>query len=387
MPPDRIRDEYGRFVAARCDYCDEGASSLQQYWNMNTGLYQNACTDCEAMQIFCDSCGDSTLNGLHIVEENLCQACFRAAQLEDDDTEEQCGEIHGYSYKPSARFHATDGEIIGRRGVVRYNDGVRLVPVPTFGIELETECVGVSNRTLAQLWGECSNEEEDFYLKYDGSLNDGIEVVTHPRTLSSWREFCKDDFAETLYAMSQEGARAWNTTTAGLHVHVGRNAFQSTAHLARFGLLINRNRGDAVRFAQRTSSYAMFSSVGRRYSETISKAKDWYLAGHFDAVNMGGNDGTTVEVRIFKPSLAVARILAAIEFVAAGVEYTRDMTSGETMHGSLTFSRFATYLANNGYECARLANEGQRFSVSNSLEISKSKFGAQTAREDYYTCA
>lgn len=340
-----------------------------------------ACAECDANSIFVE------LNYDEDSDLVFCDSCMRDRN--------RC--IHDYSYKPQAIFHTTSGEVIGGRGVVRYNPSLKLEQVPTFGIELETECGDNSARGMAEKWKGLSDGEESFYLKHDGSLDNGIEVVTHPRTLSSWREFCEGSFAETLYTMARAGARSWNTDTAGLHVHVGKNAFTTRAHLARFALLINRNRFESIRFACRESSYANYErGQNIRYyegnrevigSRLIAKAKGVMYSDHFDAVNMSGNDCSTIEVRIFKPSLAVGRILAVIEFVAAGVEYTRTMTSGDVMNGALAFSRFATYMSVNGYQCATLANEGQRFTVSNSLSKSISKFSIKTEREDISVCA
>jgi hypothetical protein len=384
---------------ALCHFCHNTVlqNDMDECYQVTGFGYYQACESCVENSPTCEDCGNQSLNGIDIdfyqdEQVFLCESCLHTRRECEDYPYSR--NIHGYSFKPDANFHTTDGEIVGARGVVRrYADSLKLEIVPTFGIELETECVGNSS-FLADEWRGRSDDENDFYLKHDGSLNDGIEVVTHPRTLSSWREFAQEDFATTLYDMASLGARSWNTDTAGLHVHVGRNAFKSTAHLARFGLLINRNMIDAQRFAQRSSSYAHFEQgyetnpySGRRESRVIAKAKNNFMAGHFDAVNMCGNDGSTVEIRIFKPSLAIARVLAAIEFVAAGVEYTRNMTSGEVLNGALTFSRFTTYLSNEGYECARLANEGQRFAVSRTLERSMSKFADRTAREGVTVCA
>lgn len=326
-----------------------------------------SCSECERTRYFV---GD--IEWCQALDSYTCGNCYRSDEdLDDSYDERNDSGIHGYAFKPSPEFHFMSDESRS---------------VPTFGIELETECVGASPHELANGWLNRSDSEGDFYLKFDGSLDNGIEVVSHPRSLASWREFCAVDFAVTLYEMARMGARAWNVDTTGLHVHVGRAAFDSPTHLARFGLLLNRNRQDAKRFAQRDSSYANFDindqDATGQYSTTIYKAKNPYASSHFDAVNMSGNDGSTIEV----PSLAIGRVLAAIEFVAGAVEYTRTLTAQSAVNGGLRYERFAAYLQNEGYTCASLANEGHRFAVAPTLDASKSAFSALRDREDVTSC-
>lgn len=332
-------------------------------------LNYNFCNPCVNNENFnlCSECGaTSLLSEVSYYDERdeyLCSGCAN-----------DCVIIHDYSYKPDPIFHVRAGE--------------SRLSVPMFGIELETECDtsrGEMNE-IARVWDSESDGERDYYLKFDGSLQYGIEVVTHPRSLASWRDYCDQEFATILAGMSRRGVRAWSTSTAGLHVHVGQSAFKDTSHLARFALLFNRNEEDAVKFANRRSSYASFTR-GLDYSGksiTLTKVKEPYEADHSDAVNLYGNRGVTVEVRIFRPSLAVARVLASIEMVAAAVEYTRSLDSHDVMKGALKWHRFAHFL-DQGYPCASAANDGQRFAVATTLAASLC--GPLASREDAVSCA
>ena len=355
---------------ARCHNC--GLTRAVELLHAR-GAWSDAlfCNDCLEEESSCCSCGGSSFYvGGEWNEDDgdwYCEDCARPYGNDDEP------DIHYYSYKPRAHFHEADSEPSSR--------SADLVPF-YFGIELETEC-RESSRETAELWKGFDPDEEDFYLKEDSSLYNGIEVVSHPRTLDSWHEYCASEFASILAAMARNGARSWTADNCGLHVHVSNSAFDSPSHLARFALLINRNRMDSQRFANRESSYANFDQMGatmRKVSDPGGEAR------HMDAVNLYGNDGETVEVRIFKPSLAVARVLASIEFVAAGVEYTRTMTSADIMKGSLRFTRFARFMSDNGYECATMANEGQRFTVASTLEESLNA-RVRANREGVSVCA
>ena len=85
--------------------------------------------------------------------------------------------IHDYYYKPAPIF---------------YGDGPRF-----FGVELEIDGGGESREKARSLLEVCNREGDYCYIKHDGSLEDGLEVVTHPMDLASqlqrmpWGELCR----------------------------------------------------------------------------------------------------------------------------------------------------------------------------------------------------
>jgi hypothetical protein len=193
-------------------------------------------------------------------------------------------------------------------------------------------------------------------MKDDGSLSDGFEVVTHPHTLTEYQSNFNWEFIPKL---KREGYRSWNTDTCGLHVHVSRTAFgeglvpwnspnrdqlilKKQAHELRFMKLIYDNQRQVERIAGRSGNhYATFGDKGR----LVHKLKFGTQSdGRYSAINTA-ND-STLEVRVFKGSLRKERVLSALEFVAASVEYTRDLKV-TSRNQALSWLRFTAYVSDN----------------------------------------
>lgn len=301
-----------------CDHC----SSYYHY--DYSGWFDGVryCSNCIDNNVFdCGECGTTIWDG----GDHDC--------TEDSDDSSL---IHSYSYRPSPFFF----------GEGQYH----------FGFELEVESRGNGRNlgaTIAQnaLGGHA-------YLKDDGSLNDGFEIVTHPHTLENYH---KDFNWDVLNKLQSEGYRSWNTRTCGLHVHVSRTAFgdgRSTwhytdsmrsqiilkrqAHELRFMKLVYDNQRQVERIAGRSGNqYATFSDKGN----LIHKVKTGYQSsGRYSAINTDNDD--TIEVRVFKGSLRKERVLSAIEFVHAAVEYTRDIKV-TSKNLALSWLKFTGYVSAN----------------------------------------
>lgn len=253
------------------------------------------------------------------------------------------GLIHDYSYKPRPYFFGK-------------NDKERLY----FGFELEVESVQGDRQNSAEVVQNALGERA--YLKNDGSLNNGFEIVTHPHSLDEYRK----NFAwESFTKFRKLGLRSWDTSTCGLHVHVSRDAFgipydnrtnntrehinSRQTHEIKFIKLIYDNQRQISRLAGRSSDeYANFSDRGN----IVRKVKyDDARGGRHAAVNTFNE--STLEVRVFKGSLIPERVLSAIEFVHAAVEYTRDLnvmssriktSNGKIKSGALSWLAFCSYI-------------------------------------------
>lgn len=106
--------------------------------------------------------------------------------------------------------------------------------------------------------------------------------------------------------------------------------------------LIYDNQRQVERIAGRSSAhYANFSDKGN----LVRKVKDGYQNnGRMSAVNTENSE--TIEVRVFKGSLRKERVLSAIEFVHASVEYTRDIKV-TSKNLALSWMNFTGYVGNN----------------------------------------
>ena len=271
-------------------------------------------------------CGDCN-EGYHA---NRGHDCYY--ENEDDDYSNSF--IHNYSYKPAPEFF----------GNARY----------FMGFELEVECGPRANKfeSAEQLQSKLGARA---YLKEDGSLDNGYEVVTHPHTLESYNREFDWTFLEWL---KKQGLRSWNTSSCGLHVHVSRTAFdpidsvrlsysrserilKRQAHELRFTKLIYDNQRQVERIAGRSSHFSSFSDKGN----LIHKIKHGNQEdGRYSAVNTENH--ATLEVRVFKGSLRPERVRSALEFVHAAVEYTRDMkVAGK--NNCFAWSKFVAFVVTN----------------------------------------
>ncbi|MGV9678836.1 hypothetical protein ACWDSJ_26430 [Nocardia sp. NPDC003482] len=213
--------------------------------------------------------------------------------------------IHDYSYRPTPRFHG-DGPVF-------------------LGLELEIKCPrgGLDDcayRALDQLDGLA-------YLKEDGSIPYGFELVTHPMSYPyALERFPWDVLAE----LASRGA--YVDDSVGIHVHVSRAGFGSPAHIYRWMKFVYRNESHATTLARRTShEWATFDPDARLDIGEFAKSGkcDYGLAGlgRYQAINTLPPD--TFEVRIFASSLKPQQVQAALAFVAASVDYTRTLTSAD----------------------------------------------------------
>ena len=311
----------------------------------NTFDYNNAtryeaddkhyCEECwnEVEPNYCEQCDEYTFHDTYYSQARsirLCQEHYDSYLYcdgcndeyhEDDghDCENSTALIHSYGYKPTPLFFPDSEQ-------------------PYYmGIELEVEVKNNNKRSIAEyVTGWLGSRA---YLKNDGSLDNGFEIVTHPHTLDEYHNL-DWSFLEQLKRM---GVRSWNPGTCGLHVHVGKVAFDSNypatdKHLIRFNKFIYDNEQQVTRIAGRTSDFAKFQDKG----DIIRKVKyTRQSAGRYSAVNL--EPEYTAEVRVFRGSLRKERVLSGIEFVHAAVEFTRDM---KIVPKQVPFSwaRFVTYV-------------------------------------------
>jgi hypothetical protein len=117
---------------------------------------------------------------------------------------------------------------------------------------------------------------------------------------------------------------------------------QKQAHELRFMKLIYDNQRQVERIAGRSNNqYATFMDKG----SLVRKVKHGFQeSGRYSAINTENDE--TIEVRVFKGSLRKERVLSALEFVHASVEYTRDIKVTSKNH-ALSWLKFTGYVAAN----------------------------------------
>jgi hypothetical protein len=273
-----------------CNYCNKVILSSE--------AQEGCCDECFNENYFiCDNCGEAIHSDYLYYHERseryLCESCY---PNRNDD-------IHDYGYKPSPIFHGNKGEF--------------------YGIELETDKYNDIDNAAEELC-ELSNNENDFYLKEDGSLNNGIEIVFHPRNINSWINY-QDDLQLICKEVTNNGGKSFNTDTCGIHIHRSKKDISeiTTAKLLWFFSIC---KNQIVKIAQRNSQYASFvlsenlSGNGIKYIYKGLK-KDDHKMERYSAINFQNRH--TIEFRIFKGTLKIDTIYAYLGFSHYVVEFCK----------------------------------------------------------------
>jgi hypothetical protein len=306
----------------RCYHCED---VNHNDYSVYTAESNTVCEDCSSRYYtYCDPCGE------YYHYENRCEDHYY-----DDDNDNYI--IHDYSYQPSLNWFVRSLET---NTIVKTNNPVMLNNTPFMGLELEIEC---SANLYRRNVGEELLEKVDsnwFYLKHDGSLENGFEIVSHPHTLAA---FNLRDWSWIKW-LADNNNRSWDTDTCGLHVHINKSAFKNNGHIWRFTNLILYNRNQAARLAGRNSH--QWASFHKEYKKVGKILKGDESPERYTAVNLTNH--RTIEVRMFRGSLHEPRVRAALEFVNANFEYTKDITSHDVLRNdAMSWWTFTTWVQQN----------------------------------------
>lgn len=302
-----------------CDNCDE-------YERANDFLTVSSGND------YCSDCVSSYWN--------WCDYCREYISDSDYDHDNECGTsglIHSYDYTPELNFHHTVSEFLDAK-VVSTNGSIirKYKQIGYLGFELEVEADGGDRNGGASLF---KNDEDIVYLKQDGSINNGFEIVTHPMTLDWAMEHFPWQRLEELDALGFEG---FGCSNVGVHVHVSRDGFTNESHQARFVHFVIRNENFLCALAGRkNNTYAYFDrdalrGMAKKLRRTISTPK-------YSAVNVLHKH--TLEVRIFQSSVKVKRVKMYLQLVDAIRLYTENMSCKDIISGdALSADGFVAWL-------------------------------------------
>ena len=300
------------------------------------------CPGClDEQTVICEHCGrrvwtDSAADSSRILCEHCycdyytdCEGCGRTIHLDDacymDDDDEypycrDCYErrssseyIHDYNFKPEPIF---------------YGDGNRF-----FGVELEIDGGGSYDSNAEKIADTANLYDKHIYIKHDGSLNEGMEIVTHPMTLDyhlnemPWKDVMRK--AVTLGYLSHK------TNTCGLHIHINRSAFGSTRDeqeecISRVLFFVERFWQELLKFSRRTESqlarWAARYGIKENPKATLDNAKKNY-SGRYTCVNL--TNYHTIEFRIFRGTLKSNTLVATLQLVNKICDIAIKMTDEE----------------------------------------------------------
>lgn len=341
-PPFYTEDESGNDVWDQtaedrwdesCEPCDD-----PHCYDCNNG---NACDDphCGECGNYCDGCSDCDPDNYYGSSRYLCRDVWPVT-------------IHSYGHKPNPVFWSVGGfnatRLQGRYGKRHAFLGCE--------IEVEVSHDRINRDTayndLYRAFTSYPDIADRIYCKSDGSLEDGVELVSHPMTLGAWSELHQEgelNFYRDLYR-----AGMGSMQSCGMHIHLNKSAFRSPSHLARFAHLILGNPIPMQALAGRVENcYASFQKF--QVCQTIKSG----TYGNRGAVNLGNDQ--TVEVRMFASTLRPRRIMANLELCHSMMEYTRhrimDQKTGKPIHDHLAFASFAEWVKANRSTYPNLGND------------------------------
>lgn len=254
---------------------------------------------------YCDGCWESEYSS------NTCSCCTS----DSDSDSGPSPQIYNYSYKPYPMFHGEGPLYLGLELEIN---------TPYRGMD---ECAQVAVDALGSLG----------YLKEDGSISQGFEIVTHPMS----HEYSRTQFP--WHMLRDLAGRGCDGDDTGLHVHVSRKGFSSPSHVFRWLKFLYRNSEHVSVIARRESSnWAAWDSYDRMRAKEHAKGST--RGDRYRAINV--TNDATFEVRVFKASLKEQQVRAALDLVAGSVEYTRELTVADiNARGGWTWSAFTAWAA------------------------------------------
>ncbi len=331
-----------------CDYCGSEIDSDDVYCLDGTVM----CEDCyDENTRECDCCGTRIWNDDDVGDDDIClcsycrenhytvcEDCGRLihednAYYDDGDDYpychscycENCSDkyIHNYSYKPEPIF---------------YGNGNMF-----FGVELEIDSGGRCEDNAEILLDIANRNDERMYIKSDGSLNCGMELVTHPMSLDF--HINEMPWLDIVSKAVSLGYRSHNTTTCGLHVHVNRSAFGDCREtqemcISRVLFFIERFWQEMLKFSRRTEAQINHWAARYGIKDTPEQVMDNAKStgrGRYACINLCNY--TTIEFRIFRGTLKYNTLIATLQMVEKICELAVTKTDEELT--ALSWPEFA----------------------------------------------
>ena len=289
-----------------CDSCGASTTNADEVVlrTDRNGNDVNFCSQCAARSIFtCPICSQEVLSNDSMYDEErgmgVCYECY-----------EKNTPILAYNYKPKFVFHNTHIE-----GKLR-DDTLCM----GFELEVERAKSNISRVGMADIIKDRYGLEH-FYVAHDGSLENGIEIVSQPFTWSYFKNNV-DLWDDLLLFIRSKGWSA-DSPRVGFHVHMSKSAFTSV-HLYKFmEFIYEPAHTDFIKkIAGRNGNrYAQFNEHDYVKLPAVAKTKRNVSSGdHYHAVNL--TSPHTVECRIFKGSLEPLIFYKNIEFLVALYKFT-----------------------------------------------------------------
>ncbi len=300
LTPENAYEHDGKTMCISCfndktEICNNCGERIWLYSNAGSG-HLVLCTNCfENHYTYCEECGCLIHNDCVCYENGsdipYCSSCY-------NDLFEKT--IKNYSYKPEPIFYGEDDLFMG--------------------VELEIDMGGENHNNAEDVIHSVNYDDEHIYCKHDGSLEEGFEIVSHPMTLKYHKD--KMPWQDVMNTAIELGYRSHQTSTCGLHIHVGREELGDTYAkqedvISRIVYFVEAHWNELLKFSRRTE-YSI-NRWARRYGllnntkDTYTQAKKGTDMGRYVCLNL--YNPTTIEFRIFRGTLKYSTFIATLELV------------------------------------------------------------------------
>lgn len=262
------------------------------------------CNDCINDYIFCLECGTCYPKNETEFVGDICKNCYIKFK------KRKC--LKEYGHKPEPCYKQIKNE------------------VDFMGIEFETELSNNSSYNKYDLAFAGTELTEDFiYAKTDGSLNNGVEFVTHPISYKAWCSTYLERFNNELLEKIKALGIVDRPTRAGIHIHYNKADLDGNEHIKKICYVLSK-----------PNNYAWLTKFCRRNEERIKRwAKPHYIdsygyqdftpstSNRYHVVNLCNKN--TIEFRCFSSTANIVDIQAFIVFTKNVVEYCRNISIEE----------------------------------------------------------
>ena len=220
----------------------------------------------------------------------------------------------------------------------------------TFGFELEVES---GNKTTCGDMSEILYDNMENFTVYesDGSLDNGFEIISVPYDIEFYKEEGHDLIINMLDLLKENKFKSHDTSTCGLHVHVGRQGLGNTFkerhdNVLKVSCIIEYFKEELTLFSRRKEGQInrwckfVTNGIGK---EDLTKEKIINIVednkGRYNALNL--NNEPTIEFRLFRGTLKKESFLATLEIVNNICKFCRENDFNSLQE--LNFYDIATY--------------------------------------------
>lgn len=184
-----------------------------------------------------------------------------------------------------------------------------------FGVELEMESTQGNAMAIVEALG--GNAQDNYILKSDGSLTDGVELVTMPFTLAQHLDGSGVPWKKILDTVGPIARSGNQTDHCGIHIHINKKALSALTIGKMLVFLNDPALASLITvIAQRSNNTYCQRSAKKLTDGTASSAN------RYDIMNISVRH-PTCEIRMFKGNLTLERLYKNLEFCHALIQYCR----------------------------------------------------------------